>query len=393
MGGMSLGTAFAQRYRKAQGTPSPTEQLTQGPSQSQMSHSSGGMGGSRIIPGMNQQMPRGPGGFVPPGQTGGFVPPGTPQRGGSGGILPGAPNGTGLSQGGAYQRFQQGTGGAYTRPQGTPFGSTGAQGGYMAPNSGPGDRRYYDQGRNDLMARHDQGAAGLQAGYDQRSKDLSGMLEGYGNQELKDARQSGQNMISGLQQDATSRGLSGTTVRGANTAMGWSNMQNDLGRINERLQGQKVGLAERTTGDALGFGERAFQGGVGLGQQNLRDSRGDFESDRSFGEGQFQSDRNFGRGTYEDDRNFNRGTYEDDRNFGNRNFESDRDFGYQQNLDNRNLSFRDRNFDYQRYMDSLNRDDRLKLEQLGFMERRNDGYPDLGMLAQMMQGQGQYGLA
>ena len=61
-----------------------------------------------------------------------------------------------------------------------------------------------------------------------------------------------------------------------------------------------------------------------------------------------------------------------------------------QGQDALNNSYRDRTFNYQQYMDSLNRGDRLALEKLRFMENRNDSYPDLGMLLQLMQGQGQY---
>lgn len=277
-----------------------------------------------------------------------------------------------------------------------PYGTM-SQGGQMPQGQNPnypggnGDRRYYDQARNDLMSRYDTQSGGLQKQYDRRVADLNKMLKGYGNQELADARQQGTNLTNQITGNLTGRGLSGTTLGAAGQAMGATNMQNNLSRINERLQGQKVGLAERTTGDALGFGERAFQGGIGLGQQNIRDSRGDYENDRNFGESQFTGDRAFGRGTYEDDRNFNRGVYENDRNFGNQNFNMDRAFDYNRSRDATEDSFRNRGFNYQQYMDQLNRSDSITRDKLGFMERRNDSGPDIQTLLALMQQMGLQG--
>lgn len=283
--------------------------------------------------------------------------------------------------------------GGYNPNAGVPAGGQSFSGGQgQNPNypGGNGDRRYYDQARNDLMGRYDQQSGGLQGQYDKRIKDLSAMLKGYGNQELSDARQQGTNLTNQIAGSLTGRGLSGTTLMSAGQAMGATNMQNNLSRINERLQGQKVGLAERTTGDALGFGERAFQGGIGLGQQNIRDSRGDYENDRNFGEAQFTGDRAFGRGNYENDRNFNRGIYEDDRNFGNRNFEVDREFQQRKGESDRDFAMRRQLMqqDQQRY--GQNRNDNLALEQLRFMERRNDTYPSLDQMYQLFGQAGQY---
>lgn len=383
MAGMSLGGGFVQRYKKLQAAPMPTDRMSQGPPQP--TGASSGMGGSRMIPGMNQQSPRSPGtgGFVPPGQTGGFVPPGQ-----TGGFVP---PGT-QPQGGAYQRFQQGAGASMAPRAGasTPFGSTGAQGGYMAPSTGPGDRRYYDQQRNNLMARYDQGSGNLMNQYQERVGNLQDMMKGYGNQQRKDALQRGQNLGSSIQANFTNRGLSGTTLSGAGSVMAANATGNELGRINESLQDRMTGLAERTTGDALGYNERALGGAMNLGQANTRDSRGDMESDRAFGEGQFQSDRAFGRGSYEDDRNFNRGSYEDDRNFGNRNFESDRDFEQRKGESDREYSMRRQMMMDDRNRYDTNRGDRLALEKLGFMERRNDSYPNLDALYAMMQEGGMY---
>ena len=319
---------------------------------------------------------------VPPGGQSIVAPgPGQPGEYGTRGGIPGRPNIPGQYGGMGLPRQ------SVTAPAGGAYGNP-ARGGYIPNSTGPGDRRYYDQSRNDLMSRYDTGAGGLQGQYDDRVKSLSDMLKGYGNQELADARQRGQNLDSQIQGSMTGRGLSGTTLAGAGSAMAAANMQGDLSRINERLQGQKVGLAERTTGDALGFGERAFQGGIGLGQQNIRDSRGDMENDRNFSEGQFQGDRAFGRGTYEDDRNFGQGVFEDARNFGNQNYNMDRAFDYNRGQDQQANAFRDRTFNYQQYLDQLNRGDRIGQNRLDFMERRNDG-PDIQQLLELLMQQGQ----
>lgn len=306
------------------------------------------------------------GGFAPSSGSGGFVPPTRT-----------SPQGVG----GAYGNYAQNNYGKMTS------GNAAPSAGGISPT---GNRRYYDQQRGDLASQYDQRSQALQGQFDKRYKSLMGMLNGYGNQQLADARQSGQNMQSSVLGDMSARGLSGTTVLDAGRMMANTNTQNNINRINEQLQNQKTGLATQLTGDALGYGERALNDYVGLGQANIRDSRNNYEDDRNFGEGQFQSDRNFGYDAYRDQRNFNRGAYEDDRNFGNRNYESDRNFDYQRQQDSQNNSWRDRTFGYQQYRDEQNRNDEWQRDRLRFMEGRNDQYPDMQSYLAMLQQYGQY---
>ena len=241
------------------------------------------------------------GGFAP--TNGGFVPP--PINGRTIGDLTKDSAGAGLS--GGNRRYAGGM---------SQNGSS--VGGALSPT---GDRRYYDQQRNNLAQTYSDQSGALQKQFDNRTKKIMSMLNGYGNQQLADARQAGQNLQSNVLGGMANRGLSGTTLMQAGQTMADTATQNNVNRINEQLQNQKTNLMTGLTSDALGFGERAMNNGMQLGQQNIRDSRGDYENDRNFGEQQFQNDRQFGYDQYRDARNFNRGIYEDDRNFQNSNYE------------------------------------------------------------------------
>lgn len=325
-----------------------------------------------------------PGGFAGPSQGGAPVP----QRGG----FPQS------RTGGAYGQ-QPGGFGAKT------YGNMNGQGqsfGVGGTGSGTGDRRMYDDARNNLMQQTDQRSNALQGAYGQRYDSLMGMLQGLGTQEKKDAQQRGQNMQSQVQGSMAARGLSGTTLQDAGRTMVNNGTEAEMNRINERLQGQALGLGTQLSGDALGYGERALGQYAGMGQQNIRDSRGDYQDDRNFGEGQYRNDRDFGFNQYQDNRNFNQGVFQDARNFADSNFSEDRNFDYNRSQDQWQQGMQERQyndsqnrynqqFGYQQRMDDLGRMDRLGLERLGFQERRNDTYPDMGQMIDQYSQYGQYG--
>jgi len=263
-------------------------------------------------------------------------------------------------------------------------------GGYLGQSSGPGDRRYYDEQRNNLMAGYDQRSGGLTKAYEDRYKNIMGMAKGIGTQQVKDAQQQGRNMQSEVLGNMAARGLSGTTVLPSMGMAAQRNTNDNVNRIQDQNARLQTGLAQGLSGDTLGYRRGMESERMGYGAANLRDSRGDFESDRGFGEGQFQTDRAFGRNSYEDDRNFNRGVYMDDRNFSNRNFESDRDFQQRRGESDRDYAMRVQAMQSQDQWRNTDRNDRLALERLDFMERRNDTYPNLDSMYSMFGNLGQY---
>lgn len=292
------------------------------------------------------------------------------------------------SPGGATIPFGAGTGTIHRPNAGT--GQTISTAGGTRPTlQNPNTWGYFDERRGRLVTDYDRAAQDLAKAYEDRYATGRRLLEGYGRQQVADAMQRGKNRDSEILQRMVGSGIGGS-VEAAMRMAGGKITDDEIRRIQEGLQRQQTDLYTGLTGDTMRFREGALADRTGLAERALAGTRGDFEADRSFGEGNYRWDVGTGFDIYRDARNFARGAYEDDRNFGRGVFESDR--GYQENrrLSDRDYAERQQALAYQRYLDSLNRRDRLMLERAGFMERRNDTYPDMNVLLQLMQSQGQY---
>lgn len=267
-------------------------------------------------------------------------------------------------------------------------------------------RGYYDEKRSGLESQFGQRSDQLTADYQKRQQQLAGELEGYGKQQLADQSQRATNLQSSISQNMIDSGFANSSVAGSMALAGGRESANERARIMESIQDRKNALNERTSADTMGYRRGNESERLGLGQSNVRDSYGNYVGDRAFGEDQYRDDRNFGydafrdqrdfgQGAFERDRAFGRGAYESDRAFNRENFSSDRSFNEAKRLNDRMFGesqFQDRrNFDYQAQWDKMNRQDRLALERLAFMERREDLPPDLQQMIQVLEASGSFG--
>ena len=93
-------------------------------------------------------------------------------------------------------------------------------------------------------------------GYRKRYNEALAELEGMGSQEKADITSRWNAESSKGQQDLTSRGLTGTTVLPTMKGMYEREKGSSLGRLDERLRREKIGLMTGLSGDTLGFMER-----------------------------------------------------------------------------------------------------------------------------------------
>lgn len=126
--------------------------------------------------------------------------------------------------------------------------------------------------------------AAISGDYATREADVMALLEGQGDQALKDAELTfGQETERALG-DLTSRGLSGSGV-GASIRGGFASQKADeLARIRERVGAQKAQALSGLRGDRLAFGERATNLGAGFTESGINRRLGaysDVESARA----------------------------------------------------------------------------------------------------------------
>jgi len=235
----------------------------------------------------------------------------------------------------------------------------------------------------------------LKTDFESRQKQLAKELQGYGKQQLADQSQRATNLQSRISQGMIDSGMGNTSVAGSMSLAGARESNAERRRIQESIQNRLSGLNERTSGDTMGYRTGNESERLGLGQANVRDSYGNYVGDRAFGEDMYRNDRNFGQDVFRDQRDFGQGAFERDRSFGRSTFETDRAFKESQRLNDRLFGEGQRqdmrNFDYQKKWDSLNRQDRLMLERLSFMERREDLPPDLQQMISVLEANGAFG--
>jgi hypothetical protein len=107
--------------------------------------------------------------------------------------------------------------------------------------------------------------------YQQRLEEAMRMLEGMGTQQRKDLAQRYRAAESVGMQDLVSRGLTGTTIL-PTMRMGYQREhENALGRLNESLRGQRLGVYGQLSGDLAGAMQSDYWQGqqMGLNQQRL----------------------------------------------------------------------------------------------------------------------------
>lgn len=111
-------------------------------------------------------------------------------------------------------------------------------------------------------------ASGL-SGYSQREKEVMGLLEGQGEQAMRDTRRTFGEQSSAALGDLASRGLAGSSV-GSSVRSGFATREADqLARIREAVAAQRAGALSGLRGDTLGFGERATTLGAGFGNEAI----------------------------------------------------------------------------------------------------------------------------
>ncbi|KKM84909.1 hypothetical protein LCGC14_1294370 [marine sediment metagenome] len=108
------------------------------------------------------------------------------------------------------------------------------------------------------------GANAINTGYQNRYGTSMAMLEGLGNQERQDIGQQYDAYGAGVSQDLTSRGLGGTTVRGSMLAGNERERRDALGRMDERLRRERIGLHTGLTGDTLAARQYGLTQQLGL---------------------------------------------------------------------------------------------------------------------------------
>ncbi len=110
---------------------------------------------------------------------------------------------------------------------------------------------------------------GMNDRYTRNMKDL----EGAGQQEASDIRDSWASQGANAQQDLTARGLGGTTIMPTMKQGIQRQQNNDLGRLNERVRQQRIDTDSRLSGDALGalsaFNQTYADAAKNYGNQNF----------------------------------------------------------------------------------------------------------------------------
>lgn len=84
-----------------------------------------------------------------------------------------------------------------------------------------------------------------------REKRMAAMLQGVGAQERADVNTRWDNALTGLNQDAISRGITGTTIPGDRALTANRERGADLRRVDEGIAKLKAGAYQQTSGDTL----------------------------------------------------------------------------------------------------------------------------------------------
>lgn len=121
------------------------------------------------------------------------------------------------------------------------------------------------------------GAADLVRRQEARERGLLGQLEGLGGQERRDIRQAYGAEGAAEQVRLGQMGMAGTSAAGG-AAMGVARRRTEsLGRLEERLRRERIGLTERQTGQTMQARAGALELGLGLGRERLGAEAGALE--------------------------------------------------------------------------------------------------------------------
>jgi len=151
-------------------------------------------------------------------------------------------------------------GGAYITPAGTvALRQPGSTGGSAGGNS-------YLDAYNQAKAANESRYAAIRGGADDTEGAMGGYLGRYGrgmgyidslsNQQEMDAREAGQSRMSSMNQDLTSRGLTGTTIKPTQEALINRETDANVRRIQDSANQQRIATDAKLSGDQLGFMER-----------------------------------------------------------------------------------------------------------------------------------------
>lgn len=114
----------------------------------------------------------------------------------------------------------------------------------------------YQKAYDEATAANEKRYQEILTGFRQRRTRALSFLEGAGKQESADITQQFTNLQASGQQDLVSRGLTGTGVLSSQRRGIASSRVAAQGRLNERLQQQRLDVDTRLSGDTLGFMER-----------------------------------------------------------------------------------------------------------------------------------------
>lgn len=121
------------------------------------------------------------------------------------------------------------------------------------------------------------GAADLVRRQEARERGLLGQLEGLGGQERRDIIQAYGAEGAAEQVRLGQMGMAGTSAAGG-AAMGVARRRTEsLGRLEERLRGERLGLSERLSGETMQARAGALEFGLGLGRETLGAQAGALE--------------------------------------------------------------------------------------------------------------------
>lgn len=123
----------------------------------------------------------------------------------------------------------------------------------------------YDTNFQKLLQQSNQGYSGLEGRYKTREADILGQLEGLGAQERKDIERAFADLEAQQLGALNERGLAGSTVVGSVQGGLRERKGDELSRLNERLQNQRMNAMAGLSADTLGAAERGQQTGTQLG--------------------------------------------------------------------------------------------------------------------------------
>jgi len=123
----------------------------------------------------------------------------------------------------------------------------------------------YGRGAADIRSEFARETTGLLGRAERRYETGMGMMEGMGEQEKKDIREEYGGEQGRMQAELTGRGLSGTTIAPSMRAGLLREQTGAIGRLEERIRQQKLGMHQALSGDVVSLAAQRSQLGTAIG--------------------------------------------------------------------------------------------------------------------------------